>query len=166
MLPSRNAHRQQRAATHRIRNESLTLFRICGILLIMRERELTTQQRAAILDYIRQGLPAWRAAAEAGIPKSTWFDMVKKAEQGKAPFAEFAAEIEAVQQGLRARWQLEQEREEAQRRILQIALGGIALSQRERDLAEQLLREMSSAGHSPSAKEVERRWDERGEANA
>ena len=71
-----------------------------------------------------------------------------------------------MQQGLRARWQLEQEREEAQRRILQIALGGIALSQRERDLAEQLLRDMSSAGPGPSAKEVEQRWEERGDAKA
>lgn len=131
----------------------------------MRERELTVQQRAAILDYIRQGLPAWRAASEAGIPKSTWFDMVKKAEQGKAPFADFATEIEAAQQGQRSQRQLEQEREEAQRRILQIALGGIALSQRERDLAEQLLREMGNICHTPSAAEVERRWDERRETD-
>ncbi len=127
---------------------------------------LTVEQRAAILEHIRKGLPAWRAASKAGIPKSTWFDMVKKAEQGKAPFAEFATEIEAMQQGRRARGHLEQEREEAQRRILQIALGSIALSQRERDLAEQLLREMGGASHNPSAKEVERRWDERSEANA
>lgn len=131
--------------------------------LIMRERRLTEQERTIILDYIRQGLPAWRAASEAGIPKSTWFDMVKKAEQGKSPYAEFAAEIEAVQQELRSQRQLEQEREEAQRRILQIALGSIALSERERELAEQLLREMGNAGDNLSAAEVGRRWAERGE---